>query len=201
MTTVSQKKADTRNALLDIAATMIKDEGLARFTLRGLARQKGWSAPSLYEYFRSIDEITAALRVREEENLYVALSEAGGATDDTVDAVRQLIIVYIQFFEGRRDRFEIMFEASKTARSSADAPLPERSSYALLVDAMRRLCIEQACMPDCAEEWAFTAWSYAHGVCALRASYLSPLAQDIAPLAARGVEIVVAGIKVQRPDS
>ena len=197
MTAASHKKTATRDALLQIAAAMIRKDGFARFTLRGLAREKGWSAPSIYEYFGSVDEIIAALRERAEEEFYTDLSAGAAAADNQLEGVRRLIAAYIRFFDGRRDRFEIMFEASKTLRPRVDAPLSERSSYALLVNAMRQLCAEKACDQRLAEDWAFAAWSYAHGVCALRAGYLSPLAQDIAPLAARGVEILIAGIEAQ----
>jgi TetR/AcrR family transcriptional regulator, regulator of cefoperazone and chloramphenicol sensitivity len=53
--------AETRRSLLDTAAKILEERGFEALTLPELARQVGVSAPTAYRYFRTLDDLLAAL--------------------------------------------------------------------------------------------------------------------------------------------
>ena len=105
-----------------------------------------------------------------------------------------MIKAYIEFFDGQSGRYEIFFNTTKTLRKTIDHALPKGSSYSLLVETMRRIGDEIGCKEDQSQEWAFAAWSYAHGVCVLRSNFLSPLVDELGPLIDAGTNVLMNGI-------
>lgn len=59
--TVAQHRARQLRTILDAARALVAEEGLEALSLAALARRVGLSRPSLYEYFRSKDDLVAAI--------------------------------------------------------------------------------------------------------------------------------------------
>ncbi|MBB5954286.1 AcrR family transcriptional regulator [Saccharothrix tamanrassetensis] len=59
--TVAQHRANRLRDLLDAGRAIVAEEGPEALTLAALARRVGLSRPSLYEYFRSREELVAAI--------------------------------------------------------------------------------------------------------------------------------------------
>lgn len=59
--TVAEHRARQLRTLLDGARALVAEEGLEALSLAALARRVGLSRPSLYEYFRSKDDLVAAI--------------------------------------------------------------------------------------------------------------------------------------------
>ncbi|NEA25724.1 TetR family transcriptional regulator [Actinomadura bangladeshensis] len=78
--TVAEHRARQLRNLLDGARALVAEEGIEALSLAALARRVGLSRPSLYEYFRSKDDLVAAV-VEEELPRWAALVERalGGA--------------------------------------------------------------------------------------------------------------------------
>ena len=190
-----------RQELLLLARDLISQDGLANFSLRGLARAKGIKAPSLYEYFRSVDEILVELRQAEENAFAATLKAATSPELDSTTNITQMLQAYVHFFEGRPDRFEIMFEASKTKYESFDMEIETGSSFRLLQDEMTRLARDLDRPVDEASKWAFAAWAYVHGVCVLRSSFLAELGDALPPLITSGLELFIKGIIAEAQQS
>ncbi|MEU8345133.1 helix-turn-helix domain-containing protein [Spirillospora sp. NPDC048832] len=79
--TVAEHRARQLRNLLDGARALVAEEGIEALTLAALARRVGLSRPGLYEYFRSRDDLVAAI-LDEELPRWAALVERalGGAT-------------------------------------------------------------------------------------------------------------------------
>lgn len=75
--------SDTRGRILDAAFEAIAVFGIARLSLEDVARRAGLSRQTLYRYFRTKDDVVAAVILREEEALLEVVTSAG-ATHDTV---------------------------------------------------------------------------------------------------------------------
>jgi AcrR family transcriptional regulator len=63
--TVAQHRANRLRALLDAGRDLVTEGGPDALTLAALARRVGLSRPSLYEYFRSREELVAAIVIDE----------------------------------------------------------------------------------------------------------------------------------------
>lgn len=87
--TVAEHRARQLRTLLDAARALVAEEGIEALSLAALARRVGLSRPSLYEYFRSKDDLVAAV-VEEELPRWATLVEqalAGpGSLDGKVEA-------------------------------------------------------------------------------------------------------------------
>ncbi|MFG2005427.1 TetR/AcrR family transcriptional regulator [Spirillospora sp. NPDC048911] len=59
--TVAEHRARQLRTLLDAARSLVAEEGIEALSLAALARRVGLSRPSLYEYFRSKDDLVAAI--------------------------------------------------------------------------------------------------------------------------------------------
>lgn len=59
--TLAQHRANRLRDLLDAGRDIVASEGADALTLASLARRVGLSRPSLYEYFRSREELVAAI--------------------------------------------------------------------------------------------------------------------------------------------
>jgi AcrR family transcriptional regulator len=77
-----------RDQLLDTAKRMIVDDGLQAFTMEGLARAAGVSAPLVYNYFAGRPELLQELLVREYRHFIAEAVEATRAARDFEDIVR-----------------------------------------------------------------------------------------------------------------
>jgi AcrR family transcriptional regulator len=59
--TVAEHRARQLRTLLDAARVLVAEEGIEALSIAALARRVGLSRPSLYEYFRSKDDLVAAI--------------------------------------------------------------------------------------------------------------------------------------------
>jgi len=77
-----------RTQLLDTAKEMVIAEGLQAFTMEGLARQAGVSAPLVYNYFDGRPQLLQELLVREYHQFVAKTNEALRDANDFEDIVR-----------------------------------------------------------------------------------------------------------------
>ena len=80
--TVRVAKADRRSLLLDAAARLVADKGLAGFTMEGLAIAAGVSKALPYRHFTNADDALVALMTREVAHLGRAMTAACDGIDD-----------------------------------------------------------------------------------------------------------------------
>lgn len=84
--------ADTRGRILDAAFEAISVFGIARLSLEDVARRAGLSRQTLYRYFRTKDDVVAAVILREEEALLEVVSAAGATHEGLRDALEAAIL-------------------------------------------------------------------------------------------------------------
>ncbi len=77
-----------RTQLLDTAKVMVIADGLAAFTMEGLARQANVSAPLIYKYFTGRSELLQALLKREYRHFVETTTEALRETRSFEEIVR-----------------------------------------------------------------------------------------------------------------
>src|ERR671924_528161 len=73
----------TRDEIMEVARKHIADEGAAALSLREIARQMRMTAPALYRYFKSRDDLVTALIVTAYDSLADALEAARDARFDS----------------------------------------------------------------------------------------------------------------------
>ncbi|WP_327035409.1 TetR/AcrR family transcriptional regulator [Micromonospora ureilytica] len=101
--------AQLRDEIVDAAMTLLEEGTPQNVTLRGIARQAGISAPSIYPHFPDLDSILLAVAQR----AFGILEQALGAPDDVdpVERLRAICAAYLTFAERRPHQYRVMFGA------------------------------------------------------------------------------------------
>lgn len=125
-----------------VAARRIMDEhGAEKITIRGIAKEVGMSAMSLYTYFENKADIVTYLQMQAVEELAAELGAASSDAKGPEQVVAKLGSAYIGFAEEKADEFKLAFRSEeedgsmpKPVRESLDAALrPLRDAVAATV--------------------------------------------------------------------
>ena len=139
----AQRRHDTRREILDAAWRLAQEEGIATLSLRGIARDLGMQAPSLYTYFPSKAAIFDAMFVQgyaEADEIYAAVVVDPA---DAVGTIERAIREFLQFCQASVPRYQLMFtHVVADWQPSAEAYAASVVSYQRMADAMAGLGIE-----------------------------------------------------------
>ncbi|MDG9674097.1 TetR/AcrR family transcriptional regulator [Micromonospora sp. DH14] len=114
--------AQLRDEIVDAAMTLLENGPPQAVTLRGIARQAGVSAPSIYPHFPDLDSILLAVAQRAFGILEKELAAPEDA--DPVERLRAVCSAYLSFAERRPHQYRVMFGAvwdAEQARERAPA--------------------------------------------------------------------------------
>lgn len=108
-------RADTEEQIVTAARTILTDEGLPSVTLRAIAGRVGMTAPALYRYVASRDEIVQrmceAICADLADRLSVAVGDAGDQLP--LDRAIALIRAYRAWAVERPEEFTLVFTSSE----------------------------------------------------------------------------------------
>src|SRR6478672_4202112 len=157
-----------RDELLD-AATRLLDAGGrdATLTLRGVAREAGVAAPSIYPHFADLDALVLELIRRHLADLTTAVRAAVAAADGPVHALRNAAGAYARWGLERPGPYTVVFEGRALRQLTRDQELGLSAGEDLLADLVALLRALPRPPADVATA-AVALWSGLHGVVALR---------------------------------
>jgi AcrR family transcriptional regulator len=160
--------ARLRDELLD-AATRLLDAGGrdATLTLRGVAREAGVAAPSVYPHFTDLDALVLELIRRHLADLTTAVRAAVAAAAGPVDALRNAAGAYVRWGLERPGPYTVVFEGRALRQLTRDEELALSAGEDLLADLVDLLRALPRPPADVALA-AVALWSGLHGVVALR---------------------------------
>ena len=136
--------------VLEAAARILAEEGLAGFNTNAVARRAGVSVGSLYQYFPGKDAITAALILRSHEAIVAGLRRLVARSDglsarEAIAAMVDMVIAAApasprlhRILEAEEDRLE---KSDATLAAERDIDILNRQFFARYVDPTR-------CDPD-----------------------------------------------------
>ena len=173
----------TKQAILDAALEIIREEGPGALNMRALAERSDYSAAGLYEYFGGKDEILAEVCQQGHEWLASHMRRAD-ASLPVVDYLYEIGIGYIRFALENPDHFLLMFTVvppGPVGDFSPEKLLEGDSSFHILLGAIRR-GIEEGVFRTRPGfglmEMAYTAWATVHGIAMLRVASLRGYPMD-----------------------
>jgi AcrR family transcriptional regulator len=157
-----------RDELLD-AATRLLDAGGrdATLTLRGVAREAGVAAPSVYPHFADLDALVLELIRRHLADLTAAVRAGVASAVGPVDALRNAASAYVRWGLERPGPYTVVFEGRALRQLTRDEELGLSAGEDLLADLVDLLCA----LPRPPADGPIAAvgiWSGLHGVVALR---------------------------------
>src|SRR5262245_1193298 len=188
----NQERARTREAILVAAITLYRREGYGAVTMRAIAQQLGFSAPAIYNYFLSKEEIFLALQERGLRLLAKAVLTP--PSDDPLEDLRQIFVRYYEFTKAHPEYFTLLYVDPSTPHLNWETDALKR----MVNETERRLkrCVDENLLPpDALGVAPAYMWSIVHGAAVLRQIQDAAPGQSFDALAMSGIELTIAGIR------
>lgn len=163
--------ARLRDEVIGAAVRLIDASGPAAVTLRGVAREAGISAPSIYDHFVDRAGILEAVKERFLEQLEADIQAAIAQHQHPVDRLLAGCEAYLSFSERWPPRYAYLF--GYESRADADAPHGPPAGVDPFETLVRGItdCIEAGASASTDPRAdAAAVWSALHGYAGLRAA-------------------------------
>lgn len=182
----------TRDAILAAAISLYKREGYGAVTMRAIANQLGFSAPAIYNYFISKEEIFIALQEIGFRLMREAVIEP--ATDDALADLRSIFTNYYDFAKTQPEYFTLLYVDPSAPRVNQEFADLRAMSEATAVRVHR--CINEGIFPEGTPP-PVTAllWGSVHGPAVLRMVQAVAPGTDFDHAAKAGLDVMIAGIR------
>lgn len=187
-----------RQDILDAALCIIVEEGFHSFTMRRLATATKMTAPNIYNYFSSKDEIYINIVIRGFKMLRDLIGKAYSESNDPFNRVRRIAEQYIEFGMTNPRYYEIMFVSAtpkysdyigtsfeaiseieyKISMEIVKIVLKSASDLALNTSQKNDHSNKIKMVPEIAERRMIQLWSMLHGMICLNNSKIIPYVVD-----------------------
>jgi AcrR family transcriptional regulator len=153
--------AQLRASIVSAAIDLIDETGdPSRLTLRGIARQAGISAPSIYPHFADLAAVVSAVLAESFDQLLAAVRSSMVAEPDPVASLIGAAQAYVGFGWEHRARYRLMFAATGFAPDAVETFALVEQSITACVDAGRSSSADP-------HADAFLVWVGVHGMATL----------------------------------
>ncbi len=164
----ARARADLRARILAAAAELFVEQGYEGLSLRKLASQIGYTAPTIYLHFENKDALLFALLDEGYNQLGAQLRAAVDSAVDPLAALEALGRAYIAFGHGHPQHYQLMFmrradflQARLAARPAANDP------FNTLQEAVARAVEAGLIPPGAVFDYSLTLWAAVHGLVGL----------------------------------
>jgi AcrR family transcriptional regulator len=184
-----------KQEIIEVAARLCREQGLQKMSLRGVAKEIGISAPSLYEYFKNKDALIDTLRDIERTHLAAALTEKLDPSKPVRNRLFDIAKAYVEFALKQPDSFQLLFSLP-TNRTSIDTEPEADSPYLPLVSTCKEAIESGEVAPYIKEPeiLAFQLWSSMHGIASLLICTLRDTSFEMEPLIDGAINQTLDGI-------
>jgi AcrR family transcriptional regulator len=172
-----------RDDIIEAASRLMADPAAPPLTLRGVAREAGVAATSVYLHFADIESLVLAVADRRFGELVRIQDEARGSGGDPCEQVRAGCLAYCEFGLAHQGHYLVMFtNPLPLPDEMAPGEFPGRKAFQLLTEAVAK-CIGSD--PEDPEAFltAQLIWQQLHGIVSLRISRprfpWAPLAETV----------------------
>jgi AcrR family transcriptional regulator len=174
---------DLARALVDASVTLVRDEGLDRFSLRAASRATSVDPAAVYRHFHDRTALLQAVAQVAFAQLADAMADAMWAQSDDAGRFGAAGRAYVRHAIAEPELFRLMF--SPYGAGGPDRPARDHgagragaSPYALLVGLVGSLMGPEAAR-ESVERAAVTAWSGVHGLAHLAVNGVLDSSRDL----------------------
>jgi AcrR family transcriptional regulator len=172
---------DLRAALLKVSARLLKEQGVAAFSLREAARIVGVDPAACYRHFRDRTDVLVAIAQEGFAELAERFAAERGLTQTLRprDVLLHLGDIYVRFAAERTYQFRLMFGESGLPSRDPRLRLPrvEKGPYDQIVE-LSAAHLEVDVDDPAASNLANLLWAGVHGIARLRTDGALPLTDD-----------------------
>ncbi|MCY1140196.1 TetR/AcrR family transcriptional regulator [Actinoplanes sp. Pm04-4] len=119
MTAAAARRADVRSRIVTLAAQMLREEGPAAVTTRGVAERAGMQAPIIYRLFGDKDGLLDAVAEHVMAGQVAAKTEATPADSDPLQDLHATWLAQIEFGVNHPALFRLLSDPDRVRQSAA----------------------------------------------------------------------------------
>ncbi|MFY0683930.1 MAG: TetR/AcrR family transcriptional regulator [Balneola sp.] len=155
-----------REKILDISRHLLYNEGHSSLSMRGIAKEVGVSATSIYLHFDNKDHLLHTLIEESVEELSVSIEKRVDENSDIIAQFEAIIHGYTDFALNHPEKYQIIY----MVRSEAMARYPKekfrraRRCYELLVKVIESGVKSELMEEDDPLTAAYSIWGQLHGI-------------------------------------
>jgi AcrR family transcriptional regulator len=164
-----QEKEELRQTILKEASELFLEQGYDRFSMRQLAERIGYSATTLYLYFRDKDDLLFTIVDDGFVRFGRQLANAANSSTDPWERLTALGQAYITFGLQNPIYYQLMFmwRTDYLLEARAGEKQPRLAAFNVLQDAVQYALDKGAIQPGDARTYSDLLWATLHGVIAL----------------------------------
>ncbi|HLZ62022.1 MAG TPA: TetR/AcrR family transcriptional regulator [Ktedonosporobacter sp.] len=166
-----QEKEELRQTILKAAGELFLDLGYERFSMRQLAERIGYSATTLYLYFRDKDDLLFTVVGEGFTRFEQQLATAATSSNDPWERLNALGQAYVSFGLNNPVHYQLMFmQRVDFLTQSCAGEQPRLEAFNVLQDAVQYAMDAGVMKPGNAETCSDVLWAMMHGIVALAIS-------------------------------
>jgi AcrR family transcriptional regulator len=166
------EKQELRQAILQAASRLFAEQGYERFSLRQVAEWIGYSATTIYLYFKDKDDLLFAVADEGFARFGQQLAAAADGADDPIARLGAIGRAYIDFGLSNPVHYQLMF-MQRADFLTSNRPGEQHAridSFNVLQDTVRYAIDANALLPGDVEAYSDALWALVHGIVALAIS-------------------------------
>ncbi len=166
------QKQELREAILQAASDLFLERGYDGFSLRAVAERIGYSATTIYLYFKDKDELLFAVVDEGFQTFTAALDAAAASVSDPLGKLEAIGQAYIGFGLSHPAHYQLMFmqRPDFLLGYRAGECEPRIHGFGILEQTVRQAVDAGVLPPGDAEAYSDALWADVHGVVALAIS-------------------------------
>jgi AcrR family transcriptional regulator len=186
-----------RDDIIEAASRLLAAPAAPPLTLRGVAREAGVAATSVYLHFDDIESLVLAVADRRFGELIRLQDEARDQNVDPCQRVRAGCLAYCEFGLGHPGHYQVMFTSPLPLPAHVTSEqFPGRKAFQQLVDAVAE-CVGAEAGDQRASFTAQLIWQQLHGIVSLRISRPGFPWPSLAETVTEAVDRLLAGARGQ----
>jgi AcrR family transcriptional regulator len=191
----ARQREEARRAILDATESLLIGSGGLDFSIRSLSKRCGYSAPTVYHYFRDKDGLIDALL---EERVAVLADEIESApvTGDALSDLRTVLRTFVEYSVAHPTFDKLMWTVSSKGQSRT-TPAMERLT-ARVRPPLEALASSGRLVDADAEGAGQMIWALLQGLSALRV--IGPAHPWVSNLGERALDTLLRGMTSSKPD-
>ncbi|GHO83778.1 TetR/AcrR family transcriptional regulator [Dictyobacter formicarum] len=167
-----QEKEELRQTILKVAAILFLERGYDRFSMRQLAEEIGYSAATLYLYFRDKDELLFTVVDESFARFEQQLAQAATLSADPWERLAALAQAYVGFGLQNPVHYQLMFmwRTDFLTQVRPGEQQPRLSALRVLQETIQFAMDEGVMEAGNAQSYSDVLWATMHGIVSLTIS-------------------------------
>lgn len=164
-----QQKTEVRQAILDAAAAVFLEQGYHGFSVRQVAERIGYSATTIYLYFKDKDDLLFTVADEGFTRFGAQLHATAGDVEDPLERLLAIGRAYVAFGLSNPSYYQLMFieRADFLFGYRVGERKPRLGTLDLVEQAVREAIAAGRVRPGPSAAYADALWAAVHGVVAL----------------------------------